>query len=55
MRVINGLIAALVAYLIGAFYSAGFDISQWTDGTRFVTCMTMVGAFDLTLIAPKFD
>ena len=31
-----GFIVFAVLYLMGAFYSVSFDISQWSDGTRFL-------------------
>ena len=43
MKVIKGICAGLAAffvvYLLGAFYSAGFDIGLWIDPIRFTVAV----------------
>lgn len=34
-QIIAGLIGVLCVYLLGAFFSVSFDISQWYEGVRF--------------------
>lgn len=39
MKILYAILAAIAVYLLGAFYSAGFDISLWGEGVRFVVAM----------------
>ena len=33
-----GAFVFVLFYLLGSFFSVSFDISKWTDGTRFIIC-----------------
>lgn len=39
--IISALIGVLVGYLSIAFYEVSFDISNWTEGSRFAGLMMM--------------
>jgi hypothetical protein len=44
-QIIAGLVGVLCVYLLGAFFSVSFDISQWYEGARLgVTLFMPVGA-----------
>jgi hypothetical protein len=44
-QIISGAMGVLCVYLLGAFYSVSFDISQWYEGVRLsVTVFMPVGA-----------
>lgn len=53
MKIISSIIAAGLVYLAGAFNGASFDISQWTDGARFVISTGMLLAAVGTYTFPK--
>jgi hypothetical protein len=36
------ILGALIGFLMGAFYNVGFDISLWSNDSRFATEMIMV-------------
>ena len=45
--ILLAILGIVLGFLAGAFYSVGFDISQWSDDCRFATllCMFFAGAF----------
>lgn len=45
----------LVAYLIGCFYSATFDLSIWTLETRFVISMVGIIAIIMSIMVVNVD
>jgi hypothetical protein len=42
--ILLAILGALLGFLAGAFYSVSFDISTWTESTRFMTLLFMFGA-----------
>lgn len=44
MKILYASLAAIAVYLLGAFYSVSFDISLWSELTRFFVAMMMVCA-----------
>jgi hypothetical protein len=39
--VLLAALGALLGFLMGAFYNAGFDIALWSDSSRFATLLVM--------------
>lgn len=47
---LHALLASFIVYLLCAFYSAGFDISEWSEGCRY-SCVILMGlSFSLVTI-----
>jgi hypothetical protein len=40
--ILFAILGALLGFLMGAFYNVGFDISLWSEGSRFVTLLAMM-------------
>lgn len=55
LRVINGILAALVVYLAGAFIAADFNISNWDTEGRGLLGIIMPFAAFFAACCPFFE
>jgi hypothetical protein len=39
--ILFAILGALLGFLMGAFYNVGFDISLWSEGSRFMALLMM--------------
>jgi len=47
--------AYFIAYLLGSFFSASFDIGEWYEGTRFFIAVVGSGVAAITIFTILFE
>lgn len=57
--IIISIVITIVSYLVGAFYNASFDLSYWSESSRYFTLLiwflVLIGYYGFNYLGGKYE